>query len=82
MGGRPAFRPPPRALAPLTEEQLKRQQALLQAMEDNEAAAYRDVEALLDDTQKEKARALVSEQREERQRARETFQKKEAPPAP
>lgn len=82
MGGRPAYRPPPRPLAPLTEEELKRQQALLQAMEDNETVAYRDVEALLDDTQKEKARALVSKLREERQRVRESLQHPEAPPAP
>ncbi|MGE6763405.1 hypothetical protein ACQKGO_35675 [Corallococcus interemptor] len=82
LGGRPAYRAPPRPLTPLTEEDLKRQQALLQAMEDNEAAAWRDVEALLDDAQKEKARALVSKHREERQRAREAFEAPEPPPAP
>lgn len=80
LGGRPAYRAPPRPLTPLTEEELKRQQALLQVMEDNETAAYRDAEALLDDTQKEKARALVAKQREERQRAREAFQVPETPP--
>ncbi|WP_147442158.1 hypothetical protein [Corallococcus exercitus] len=82
LGGRPAYRPPARPLEPLSEEGLKRQQALLQAMEENETAAYRDVEALLDETQKGKARELVAKQREERQRARESLRRLETPPAP
>ncbi|MFP2895622.1 hypothetical protein [Corallococcus sp. 4LFB] len=82
LGGRPQYRPSARPLEPLSEEGLKRQQALLQAMEENDAAAYRDVEALLDETQKGKARALVAKQREERQRARESLQGPETRPAP
>ncbi|MCY1041956.1 hypothetical protein OV208_11580 [Corallococcus sp. bb12-1] len=81
-GGRPAYRPPARPPAPLSEEELKRQQALFQAMEDNDAAAYRDVEALLDETQKGKAREWVSKHREERLRARESLQSPETQPAP
>ncbi|MHA7632967.1 hypothetical protein [Corallococcus sp. M7] len=81
-GGRPPYRPPAQPPAPLNDEQLKRQQLLLQAMEDNEAAAYREVEALLEEPQKEKARALVDKQREERARARESMHKPpDAPPA-
>ncbi|RKG87178.1 hypothetical protein D7W82_14380 [Corallococcus sp. CA049B] len=80
-GGRPPYRPPAQPPAPLSEEALKRQQLLLQAMEDNETVAYREVEALLEEPQKEKARALVEKQREERARARESMRKApEAPP--
>ncbi|WP_375758630.1 hypothetical protein [Corallococcus exercitus] len=82
LGGRPRYRPPARPPAPLSEEDQKRQQALLQAMEDNELAAYRDAEALLDETQKQKAQALVAKLREERQRARESLKEPEAPPVP
>ncbi|RKG91850.1 hypothetical protein [Corallococcus terminator] len=82
LGGRPQYRPPARPPTPLSEEDLKREQALLQAMEENEMAAYRDVEALLDDTQKEKARGLVSKHREERLRARESLKGPETKPAP
>lgn len=81
-GGRPPYRPPAQPPAPLSEEALKRQQLLLQAMEANETAAYREVEDLLEEPQKVKARALVEKQREERVRARESMQKgPEAPPA-
>ncbi|RKH64393.1 hypothetical protein [Corallococcus aberystwythensis] len=82
LGGRPAYRASPRAPTPPSEEGLKRQQALLQAMEDNETAALRDAEGLLDETQKVKARELVAKQREERLRAREAMQAPEPPPAP
>ncbi|WP_223636077.1 hypothetical protein [Corallococcus sp. EGB] len=82
LGGRPPYRPPERPAAPLSEEDKKRQQAILQAMEDNEAAAYRQVEALLDEPQKVKARELLEKQREERARARESMQRPpEEPPA-
>lgn len=74
LGGRPAYRAPAQPPTPLSEEDKKRQQALLQAMEDNETKAYREAEALLDEPQKEKARALVEKQREERARARESMQ--------
>ncbi|NOK22938.1 hypothetical protein [Corallococcus carmarthensis] len=82
LGGRPAYQPSDRPPEALGEEGLKRQQALLQAMEDNEMVAFRDVETLLDETQKAKARELVAKQREERQRARESMQHPKAPPAP
>lgn len=75
LGGRPSYRSPDRpSPPPLSEEDKKRQQALLQAMEDNEAAAYREVEASLDASQKVKARALIEKQREERAHARESMQ--------
>jgi hypothetical protein len=73
LGGRPAYRPPPQPLAPLSDEAQKQQAALLQAMEDNDTAAYRDVEALLDEQQKTKAGELMTQLREERQRARESM---------
>ncbi|MBZ4332999.1 hypothetical protein NR800_17980 [Corallococcus interemptor] len=80
--GRPAYRPPAQPPEPLNDEALKRQQLLLQAMEDNETAAFREVEALLEEPQKVKARELVEKQREERARAHESMRKApEAPPA-
>ena len=82
LGGRPGYRPPAQPPAPLSEEALTRQRALFQAIEDNETAAYRDVEALLDETQRGKAQALVSKLREERLRARESLQNPETQPAP
>ncbi|MBN8232734.1 hypothetical protein JYK02_34970 [Corallococcus macrosporus] len=82
LGGRPAYRSAARPRGPLSEEDQTRQQALFQAMEENEMAAYRDVEALLDETQKPKAQALVAKLREERQRARESMKEPEATPAP
>jgi hypothetical protein len=79
LGGRPAYRPPARPDAPLSEESLKQQDALLQALEANDEAAYRDVEALLDESQKVKAGELMTKLREERKHARESVKEQPAP---
>ena len=67
---------------PMSEEAQKQQQAALREMEDNESAAYNDAEALLNETQKAKARELVSQQREERLHIRESMKGRVAPPEP
>lgn len=73
---------PRRDDSPLSEEARKQQQAALRELEDNESAAYNDAEALLNETQKAKARELVSQQREERLRIRESMKGRVAPPEP
>ena len=65
---------------PMSEEAQKQQQEALREIEDNESAAYNDAEALLNETQKAKARELVSQQREERLRIRESMKGRIAPP--
>lgn len=64
----------------MSEEARKQQQEALREIEDNESAAYNDAEALLNETQKAKARELVSQQREERLRIRESMKGRIAPP--
>lgn len=68
--------------SPMSEDARKQQQAALREIEDNESAAYNDAEALLNETQKAKARELISQQREERMRIRESMKGRVAPPEP
>lgn len=65
---------------PEGEEALKQQEAVLREMEDNESAAYTDAEPLLNEQQKTKARELISRQREERLRVRESMKGRVPPP--
>jgi predicted DNA-binding WGR domain protein len=55
-------------------------QATLREMEANEDTAYEEAEKLLDEKQKTRARELVSQQREERMRARESMHGRTPPP--
>ena len=64
----PAEPPPPEG-----EEAAKQRQALLRTVEDNENAAWKDVEPLLDEQQQAKARELFARQREERLQANESL---------
>jgi hypothetical protein len=75
MGGGPLPSEPP-----LDEEALRRIEATLREMEDNESATYNEAEQILDEKQKTRARELVSQQREERMRVREALRRRVASP--
>jgi hypothetical protein len=75
MGGGPRRSDPPGG-----EDALRQQEAVLRELEDNESAAYNEAEQLLDEKQKARARELVSQQREERMRVRESMRGRLAPP--
>lgn len=64
------------------EKRMQQVRALLRELDSNETAAYEDTEKLLDDTQKARARELVTQQREERKRVREALYGPVPPAAP
>ena len=80
FAGMGAGQPP--EVPPETEEarkqRLEQVQALLEEMENNEAAAYVEAEKVLDEQQQARARELVTQQREARRKAREAMR---APPS-
>ncbi|XXF75359.1 hypothetical protein P2318_20060 [Myxococcaceae bacterium GXIMD 01537] len=74
----------PLAVEPETEEarqqRKERVEAILREMDKNIDGAYSEVEKVLDDSQRARARELVEQQRQERQRAREAFEVPSPPP--
>lgn len=70
----------PASIPPLDEETLRQLEATMREIEDNESAAYNEAEQLLDEKQKLRARELVSQQREDRMRVRESLRRRVTAP--
>jgi hypothetical protein len=70
----------PEGIPPLTQETLRQMEATLDEIENNESAAYKEAEQILDEKQKVLASELVSQQREDRMRVREALRRRVKPP--
>jgi hypothetical protein len=70
----------PGSSPPLDEEALRQMEATLREMEDNESATYNEAEQLLDEKQRVRARELISQQREDRMRVRESLRQRVTAP--
>jgi hypothetical protein len=68
------------SIPPLDEETLRQLEATMREIEDNESAAYNEAEQVLDEQQKVRARELVSQQREDRMRVRESLRRRVTAP--